>query len=304
MFSSSAQTFMIPTEKIVAASEKRATIRAEQTNAVRLVDGSGDSLGGLIIDDFAGRWIIQTLDESEPTLDPTLGYRSLYWKPLLKRSNTVPKHLAGEPADEPFCVQESGLEFEIDFRAGYSPGLFLDQRTNRGKLRSLARGRLLLNTFSYTCAFGVAAAMGGAATVNLDLSRNYLNWGKRNYELNRIDLSNHEFLYGDVFDWLGRFKRRGRKFDLIILDPPTFSRDRRSRVFRVQDDFGGLADRAVSCLNRNGLLLCSTNFRGMTFSEFLRILRTGIDRTFETVAGSMPHDFTGDQYLKTVWLQF
>src|SRR5271165_3863323 len=167
-----------------------------------------------------------------------------------------------------------------------------------------SRGRMLLNTFSYTCAFGVAAAIGGAATVNLDLSRNYLSWGKRNYELNQIDLRDHEFLYGDVFDWLGRFKRRGRKFDLIILDPPTFSRDRRSRVFRVQDDFGGLADRAAACLNRNGLLLCSTNFRGMTFSEFLRILRTGIDRPFETVAGSMPPDFTGDQYLKTVWLQF
>ena len=295
---------MIPTEKIVAAMAKRRTIRADQTNAVRLADGSGDDLGGLIIDDFAGRWIIQTFDESEPTLDPTLGYRSLYWKPLLKKSNTVPKHLAGERADQPFCVQESGLEFEIDFRAGYSPGLFLDQRINRSKLRGLARGRMVLNTFSYTCAFGVAAAIGGAATVNLDLSRNYLGWGKRNYELNQIDLREHEFLYGDVFDWLGRFKRRGRKFDLIILDPPTFSRDRRSRVFRVQDDFGGLADRAAACLNRNGLLLCSTNFRGMTFGEFLRILRTGINRPFEAVAGSMPPDFTGDQYLKTVWLQF
>jgi 23S rRNA (cytosine1962-C5)-methyltransferase len=295
---------MIPTEKIVAAAKKRGTIRTEQTNALRLVDGSGDDLDGLIIDDFAGRWIIQTLDESEPTVDPILEYRSLYWKPLLKKSKAVPKHLAGRPADEPFCVLESGLEFEIDFRAGYSPGLFLDQRVNRAKLRSLARGRMLLNAFSYTCAFGVAAATGGAATVNLDLSRNYLHWGKRNYELNQIDLRNHEFLYGDVFDWLGRFKRRGRKFDLIILDPPTFSRDRRSRVFRVQDDFGDLADRAAACLNRNGLLLCSTNFRGMTFNEFLRILRTGLERPFQCAAGSMPPDFTGDQYLKTAWLQF
>jgi 23S rRNA (cytosine1962-C5)-methyltransferase len=304
MCSSGAQTFMIPTRKIVTASEKRDTIRAEQTNAMRLVDGSGDDLGSLIIDDFAGRWIIQTLTESEPALDPVLGYRSLYWKPLLRKSNIVPTYVAGEPADAPFCVRESGLEFEIDFRAGCSPGLFLDQRSNRAKLRSLARGRTLLNTFSYTCAFGVVAAMGGAATVNLDLSRNYLNWGKRNYELNQIDPNDHEFLYGDVFDWLGRFKRRGRKFDLIILDPPTFSRNRRSRVFRVQDDFGGLADHAIACLNRNGLLLCSTNFRGMTFNEFLRILRKGIDRTFDAVAGSMPPDFTGDQYLKTVWLQF
>jgi 23S rRNA (cytosine1962-C5)-methyltransferase len=294
---------MIPIEKIVAAVEKRRAIRAEQTNAVRLVDGPGDSLDGLIIDDFAGRWIVETLDESEPTLDPNLGYRSLYWKPLLKKSKTIPKHLAGETAGEPFPVLEAGLHFEIDFRVGH-PGLFLDQRINRGKLRSLARGGMLLNTFAYTCAFGVAAAKGGASTVNLDLSRNYLHWGKRNYELNRIDPNEHEFLYGDVFDWLGRFKRRGRKFDLIILDPPTFSRDRKSGVFRVQDDFGDLADRATACLNRHGLLFCSTNFRGMAFNDFLRILRTGIDRPFQALAGSMPPDFTGDRYLKTVWLQF
>jgi 23S rRNA (cytosine1962-C5)-methyltransferase len=294
---------MIPTEKIVAAVEKRRAIRAEQTNAVRLVDGLGDNLDGLVIDDFAGRWVVQTLDESEPTLDPNLGYRSLYWQPLLKKSKTIPKHLAGEPVREPFSVAEAGLVFEIDFQLGHS-GLFLDQRINRAKLRSLARGGMLLNTFSYTCAFGVAAAKGGAATVNLDLSRKYLNWGKRNYELNQIDLSDHEFLYGDVFDWLGRFKRRGRKFDLIILDPPTFSRDRKSGVFRVQDNLGDLADRATACLNRNGLLFCSTNFRGMTFNDFLRILRTCIDRPFQAVAGSMPPDFTGDRYLKTVWLQF
>src|SRR5271165_3509093 len=209
---------MIPTEKILVAAEKRRSIRTAQTNAVRLLDGSGDGLPGLIIDDFAGRWMVQTQDECEPALDPDLGSISLYWKPMLKAGPTAVKHLGGALIQEPFLVLESGLEFEIDFRAGYSPGLFLDQRINRSKLRGLARGRMLLNTFSYTCAFGVAAAVGGAATVNLDLSRNYLSWGKRNYELNQIDLREHEFLYGDVFDWLGRFKRRGRKFDLIILD--------------------------------------------------------------------------------------
>jgi 23S rRNA (cytosine1962-C5)-methyltransferase len=295
---------MISTEKIVAAVEKRRTIRREQTNALRLVDGSGDDLAGLIIDDFAGRWIIQTLAGNDPILDPALGYRSLYWKQLLKTNKNAPKYLAGEPADKPFCVLECGLEFEIDFQAGYSPGLFLDQRINRVRLRSLARGRMLLNTFSYTCAFGVAAAMGGAATVNIDLSRHYLDWGKRNYELNRIDLKDHDFLYGDVFDWLKRFQRRGRKFDLIVLDPPTFSRDRRSRVFRVQDDYGDLAGHAEACLRRNGWLLCCTNYRGMTFNAFLRILRTAIDRPFQAAPGSMPPDFTGHNYLKTVWLEF
>jgi 23S rRNA (cytosine1962-C5)-methyltransferase len=298
------QTLIIPAEKILVAAEKRRTIRSDQTNAVRLFDGSGDGLPSLSIDDFAGRWIVQTLDKREPTLDPAVGYRSLYWKPLLKTSNPGPKHLGGEPVQDPFYVLESGVKFEIDFQAGYSPGLFLDQRINRNKLCSLAKDATLLNTFSYTCAFGVAAAIGGAFTVNLDLSRRYLDWGKRNYEINRINSEDHDFIYGDVFDWLGRFQRRGRKFDVVVLDPPTFSRDRKSKVFRIQDDYGYLADLAAKCLNRDGLLFCSTNFRGMTFDEFLRILRTAVDRPFKAVAGSMPPDFTGDKYLKTVWMEF
>jgi 23S rRNA (cytosine1962-C5)-methyltransferase len=295
---------MIPTEKILVAAEKRRSIRTGQTNAVRLLDGSGDGLPGLTIDDFAGRWMVQTQDEREPTLDPNLGYLSLYWKPMLKAGITGAKHLGGTLVQEPFWVLESGLQFEIDFRAGYSPGLFLDQRINRNKLRSLVRDMTLLNTFSYTCAFGVAAAIGGASTVNLDLSRHYLDWGKRNYEINRISSDHHDFIFGDVFDWLGRFQRRGRTFDVIVLDPPTFSRDRKSKVFRIQEDYGELATLACKCLNKNGRLFCSTNFRGMTLNEFLRILRTAIHRPFKAVAGSMPPDFTGDKYLKSLWLEF
>jgi 23S rRNA (cytosine1962-C5)-methyltransferase len=295
---------MIPTEKILVASEKRRSIRTDQTNAVRLLDGSGDGLPGLTIDDFAGRWIVQTQDPREPTLDPNLGYGSLYWKPMLKSGRTGAKHLGGARVEEPFWVLESGLKFEIDFRAGYSPGLFLDQRINRNKLRSLARDLTLLNTFSYTCAFGVAAAIGGATTVNLDLSRHYLDWGKRNYEINQIIPDQHDFIFGDVFDWLGRFQRRGRKFDVIVLDPPTFSRDRKSKVFRIQEDYGELAELACKCLNKDGRLFCSTNFRGLTFHDFMRILRTAVARPFKAVPGSMPPDFTGDKYLKSIWMEF
>jgi 23S rRNA (cytosine1962-C5)-methyltransferase len=295
---------MIPTEKLAVAVEKRRSIRSDLTNAVRLVDGAGDGLPGLIIDDFAGRWMVQTIGELEPTLDPAVGYRSLYWKPLLKTSKAGLKHLGGDLLAEPFYVRESGLKFEIDFQSGYSPGLFLDQRINRQKLSALANDKTLLNAFSYTCAFGVTAAQSGASTVNLDLSRRYLDWGKRNYEINRLRAEDHDFIYGEVFDWLGRFRRQGRKFDVIVLDPPTFSRDRKSKVFRIEDDYGALAGLAAQCLHRDGLLFCSTNFRGMTFDEFLRILRTAVARPFKAVAGSMPPDFTGDKYLKTVWLQF
>jgi 23S rRNA (cytosine1962-C5)-methyltransferase len=294
---------MIPTEKILLAADKRRTIRSNQTNAVRLFDGAGDGFPGLNIDDFAGRWIVQTLDKSKPAIDPVVGYRSLYWKPPLKTGKTGPQYLGGERVEEPFFVLESELKFEIDFRAGHSPGLFLDQRINRMQLRRRAKDRALLNTFAYTCTFGVAAAAGGASTVNLDLSRQILDWGKRNYVINRISTDDHDFIYGDVFNWLQRFQRRGRKFDIIILDPPTFSRNRKSKVFRIKDDYGNLAALAAKCLHRDGLLFCSTNFRAITFNEFLRTLKMAVDRPSKAVAGSMPPDFTGDQYLKTVWLQ-
>ncbi len=202
---------MIPTEKILVAAEKRHSIRTGQTNAVRLLDGSGDGFPGLTIDDFAGHWMVQTQDEREPKFDPNLGYLSLYWKPMLKTGRTDVKHLAGATLQEPFCVLESGLQFEIDFRAGYSPGLFLDQRTNRNQLRNLARDMTFLNTFSYTCAFGVAAAVGGASTVNLDLSRHYLDWGKRNYEINQNRLRASRFYLWRCFRLVGTFSAARQK---------------------------------------------------------------------------------------------
>jgi 23S rRNA (cytosine1962-C5)-methyltransferase len=293
---------MFPRSKILAAIEKRHIIDRQKTNALRLVDGPGDGLPGLIIDDFAGRWLAQTLTEAKPFIDADLGYHSLYWKPLVKSANTAPQHLAGELLNEAFAILESGLVFEVDFRAGYSSGIFLDQRINREMLRSVAGGKKILNAFAYTCAFGVAAAAGGASTTNVDLSRRFLDWGKRNYELNKFAAENHEFLVGDVFDWLKRFRKQGKKFDLVVLDPPTFSRDRRSKVFRVQDDYGRLVELASECLDHKGTLLCCTNFRGVSLPQFLRLLKSSVDRPSKTSQGSMPPDFTGEQYLKSVWL--
>ncbi len=298
------QIFIIPADKIRIASNKRNAIREDATNALRLFDGSGDGLPDLVIDDFAGHWIVQTMDERRPVLDPGIGYRSLYWKPLLKTSKPAPNHVAGTCVHEPFVVRESGLRFEINFNTGYSPGLFLDQRINRQKLSAIAGCKTVLNTFAYTCSFGVAAATAGASTVNVDLSRRYLDWGKRNYELNKVAIDAHDFIYGDVFEWLGRFQRRGTKFDVIVLDPPTFSRDRKSSVFRIEDHYGALAELALSCLNHDGLLFCSTNYRAMAFDEFLRTLRSAVRKPFRAEAGSMPPDFTGDKYLKSVWMQF
>jgi len=96
--------FILPSAKILAAIEKRHTIDRRQTNALRLVDGPGDRLPDLIIDDFAGRWLVQTLSEAKPSIDPDLGFQSLYWKALVKNASALPQHLAGELVSRPFAI--------------------------------------------------------------------------------------------------------------------------------------------------------------------------------------------------------
>jgi 23S rRNA (cytosine1962-C5)-methyltransferase len=295
---------MFPIEKILAAIDKRRSLRSPDTNAIRLVDGSGDGLVDLIIDDFAGRWLMQTKSGSTPAVLPSsLGYQSLYWKRMHQTERAAPILLAGTPADLPFLILEDGRLFEIDFHAGCSQGIFLDQRTNRAKLSTLAAGKTVLNTFAYSCAFGVAAAAAGATTTNLDLSRQSLEWGKRNYQFNHLDLAKHDFIYGDVFDWLGRFSRRGRQFDIIILDPPTFSRNRQSKIFRVETDYGSLIQLTLHCLEPDGVLLCCTNSRTLTHETFRKILRQAITGRCKIESSPMPPDFTGEQYLKSFWVK-
>jgi 23S rRNA (cytosine1962-C5)-methyltransferase len=298
------QIRMYPTEKIVRAIAKRSGLRRSGTTAYRVVDGVGDDLPDWVIDDFNGNWLIGVKPGRElPDLDPTLGYRSLYGKVLTKDEKRSPILLAGEPVATRFLVQERGLNFWIDFRAGYSQGIFLDQRLNRQRIRKISAGKSVLNTFAYTCAFGVAAATGNASTINVDLSRAYLNWGRENYLANDIDRQGHEFVYGDVFDWLKRFAKKGRRFDLIVLDPPTFSRDRNGRVFRAETDYGELLELALSVCTKDGQLLCCTNSHRLPRADFERILRAKLPKSATTVDFAMPEDFPGSDYLKSFWIE-
>ena len=244
------------------------------TNALRLLDGAGDGaeFAGLFIDDFAGRWLVGTAGAAYPAPPEWLrgcvgdagpdAARSIYWKTLDNKSKDKggPVHWAGAPVDGPFTAEENGLRYRIDFSAGYSQGIFLDQRDNRRALRQQARpGTWTLNCFAYTCAFSVAAAAGGGNTVSVDLSKHYLDWGRENFTGNGIDPSEgsgHEFFAGDVPEVLRRFQRKGRLFDFVVLDPPTFSRNRGGKVFRVERDFGGLVEQAASLLVPGGRMLC------------------------------------------------
>jgi 23S rRNA (cytosine1962-C5)-methyltransferase len=155
-------------------------------------------------------------------------------------------------------VLERGVCYGLDFGAGYSTGLFLDQRENRQFLRHTSCRRLL-NCFAYTCSFSVVAGLSGAETLSIDLSRKSLNRGRANFMLNRIATDRHRFLADDVLSVLPRLARKGELFDAIILDPPTFSRSRTGRSWQVENDFETLLLAALEVAARNCKILLATN---------------------------------------------
>lgn len=187
-----------------------------------------------------------------------------------------PVLLAGDPAASPLeIVRESGLRFEVDFSASYSPGLFPDQRLNRLRLRELQPGRVL-NTFAYTCAFSVAAAAAGAKTLSVDVSKSSLARGRRNFELNGIPTDGHRFLAEDAPAYLARLARRGETFDAILLDPPTFGRAGSGRTFRIERDLPLLIASAVAVAAPGAHILLSTNFHRWTLADLRQLAETSL----------------------------
>jgi 23S rRNA (cytosine1962-C5)-methyltransferase len=179
--------------------------------------------------------------------------------PTRNEERKTPKLILGDSnTGSRSVVMERGLRFEIDFSGGYSVGLFIDQRENRSFIRESAPKRML-NCFAYTCSFSVAAAMAGANTVSVDLSRKSLERARGNFVRNNLPATGHHFIADDVFEVLPRLSRKGEKFDLIVLDPPTFSRSYRGETFQIESDFEGLLMGALDVADRDCRLLLSTN---------------------------------------------
>ena len=258
-----------------------------------------------------------------------LSVRGAYHKILSRQvrratvADASPQRVLGEAAPERFEILENGIRFEMSFHEGYSVGLFLDQRDNR---RRFLTGRIaadfflpqlpspnfhLLNCFAYTCGFSVCAARAGARTTSLDLSKKYLEWGRRNFALNALDPAAHDFIYGDTFDWLRRLAKKGRAFEVVALDPPTFSQSKESGVFRAEKDYGKLIAAALPVLKPDGILFASTNAADWPPEDFLADIETAVHQSRRKILQlhyfPQPPDFPVSRgepaYLKTVWLR-
>lgn len=165
---------------------------------------------------------------------------------------------------EDFVVEEQGLKFWVNLDAYLDTGLFLDHRNTRRMVRERAAGKRFLNLFAYTGSFTVYAAAGGAvSSVTVDMSNTYQDWSRRNFILNGLDPDAHRLIRADVFQYLAEAAVRGERYELIVMDPPSFSNSKRMQgVLDVQRDHVELIEGCLQLLADNGELFFSNNRRG------------------------------------------
>jgi len=240
--------------------------QAEGTDAHRLCtmeDGWVERFGHDILISFkrvlVRERLIQELKEWANSIPFKVERIFARFVPRKSEQRESPRLICGNPAENLQTIAtERRLKFGIDFGAGFSVGLFPDQRENRSFVRQITPKRLL-NCFAYTCSFSVSAAYVGATTFNIDLSKKSLTRGRENFVLNSLPPMGHRFIVDDVMEVLPRLAGKGEKFDVIILDPPTFSRSRKGKTFHVEDDFEKLLVDSLELTERNSHVLVSTN---------------------------------------------
>jgi len=299
-----------------------------ETDSYRLLTGPSEGLSGLIAEKYGPVVVLQVLEASprwtEALPHVARWYRELlrvqavYVKRFVKDRTQVkddlqealrsPKPLLGEPAPSQIETLERGLRFAIRPYDGFSVGLFLDQRDNRGRIREMSRGKDVLNLFAYTCGFSVAAAAGGAkSTISVDVSPKHLEWGRTNFALNGIELANHQFIGDDATAYLKRAKRQGKEFDIIVLDPPSFAHGRKSKNdFSILEDLSGLVRSAGEVLRSGGVMMVSTNHRKLSRRGLLDRVRQGCgSRRCEVLdTPPLPPDFAADpDHAKSVFVR-
>jgi len=263
-----------------------------ETDAYRIVNGEGDGLPGLTVDRYGDYLMVQLygtcwrpqLKLLTEVLQELLSPAGIYEKsrPLLTReleavsdSKIYGRLLSGRAAPPRMTVRENGLNFLVSLEQGLNTGLFIDQRRSRRDLMNRVEGKRLLNLFAYTGAFSVAAAAAGAkAVTSVDASSTYTEWAKANFGANRLNPKKHEFIVGDCLSVLADLTRQKRSFELILMDPPSFSTTAKSR-FTTRGGTSDLVAAALPLLTIGGLLICSSNHQKVDIADYLKELRRG-----------------------------
>ncbi|MGK0551848.1 class I SAM-dependent rRNA methyltransferase [Enterococcus faecalis] len=268
--------------------EQRSCYQLEAgTTAYRLFNGEGDGIGGVVIDryqDYAVfSWYNATLYAHQGEI--VAAFQQVYpeilgaYEKIRFASSSLPEsqHLYGQQAPEPLLVQENSVTYATYLNEGLMTGIFLDQKEVRGKLADgLAAGKKVLNMFSYTGAFSVAAAMGGAsATTSVDLAKRSLVKTQEQFSVNQLPLDQNKIVVMDVFDYFKYALRKELSYDVIILDPPSFARNKK-RVFSVAQHYGELVKDAAALLADQGTLIASTNAANLSMVKYTRMVKEAL----------------------------
>lgn len=301
------------------AKEKRsAYYQDDLTTTYRLFNQEGDGFGGLTVDlygDYAVfSWynsyvyqIRQTISEAFRQVFPEVlgAYEKIRFKGLDYES----AHVYGQEAPDFFTVLENGVLYQVFMNDGLMTGIFLDQHEVRGSLvDGLAMGKSLLNMFSYTAAFSVAAAMGGASqTTSIDLAKRSRELSQAHFQANGLSTDEHRFIVMDVFEYFKYAKRKDLTYDVIVLDPPSFARNKK-QTFSVAKDYHKLISQSLEILNPGGIIIASTNAANVSRQKFTEQIDKGFaGRSYQILNKyGLPADFAynkkdeSSNYLKVI----
>ncbi|QIW20998.1 class I SAM-dependent rRNA methyltransferase [Bacillus thuringiensis] len=312
--------------KIKSALHKRKQFyKSSDTTAFRALNGEGDGLGGLIIDYYDGYYVVSWYsegiytfrDEIIAALQKVANFKGIYEK---KRFDTKGKYIEGDDfvagvrGEFPLIVKENGVNFAVYLNDGAMVGVFLDQRNVRKQIRDkYAKGRTVLNMFSYTGAFSVFAALGGASkTTSVDLANRSLSKTIEQFSVNEVDYEAQDIIVEDVFLYFKYAAKKKMKFAMVVLDPPSFARSKKY-TFSAAKDYKNLLKETIAITENNGIIVASTNCSAFDMKKF----KGFIDTAFKEMNGkykileehSLPEDFrTIDQfkegdYLKVVFIE-
>lgn len=314
--------------RLAEAAQRRAPLASTATTGYRLVHGEGDQLPGLVIDRYDRVLVIKLYSAAWLPYLPMLlqglaAVAAADWV-VLRLSRAVQRAteplgiadgatLAGGPPDGPLHFRENGLHFEVDVLQGQKTGFFLDQRENRARVETLARGKETLNVFAYTGGFSLYAARGGASlVVSLDISAPALDAARRNFVLNdhapAVAAARREFLVEDAFAGLARLAQEGRRFDLVVVDPPAFAQQQAAVPGAVLA-YERLTRLALGVLRPGGTLVSASCSSRVSEGEFFAAVRRAAARAgrslneFDHTGHALDHPvrFAEGAYLKCLY---